>query len=262
MLLGVLVKVVPEFDALIRVSEDKKKVEVEPKYTVNFFDLLALEEALKIKEKHGGTIKVFSLCHPDMVEALRSTIAMGADDVVAITFGEYENFDNYCRAEILGRVMKKEPFDIILCGREAFDDMEGITGAMIAEILGYPVVTLVTKLEVFPQEKKVLIERETDRGKEAIEVTTPVVLTAQKGLNEPRVPSVMGIMRAMKAKIHTVPISMLVQELGIELEQIVKMAPLVYAPIITSRKKKILKGEPAEVVKELIALLKNEAKIM
>lgn len=262
MLIGVLVKVVPEFDALIRVSEDKKKVEIEPKYAINFFDLLALEEALRIKEKHGGQIKVFSFCRADMIETLRSTIAMGADEVVAITFDGDENFDNYFRAEILARVIQKEPFDLILCGREAFDDMEGLTGAIVAELLGYSLVTLVTRVEVFPQEKKLLIERETDVGKEILEVTMPAVLSAQKGLNEPRVPTVMGLMKAMKTKIEGLQIRTLVQELGIDLERMVRMRPTLYSPIITSRRKRVLKGEPSEVVKQLIYLLKTEAKVI
>lgn len=262
MLVGVLAKVVPEFDALVRVSDDKSKVEVEPKYTINFFDLLALEEALKIKERFGGTVKVFSFCRAEMVETLRSAIAMGADEVVAITFDGIEIFDNYCRAKLLAEVIKKEPFDLLWCGRETFDEMEGVTGAMIAEILGYPVVTLVTKVEIFPQEKKVLVERETDRGKEILKVAMPVLLSAQKGLNEPRVPTVMGLMKAMKAKINTVELPVLLQELGTELERMIKMKPISYVPIISSRKRKLLKGEPVEVVKELINLLKTEAKVI
>lgn len=262
MRIGVLVKVVPEFDAWVHVSEDKKNVEVEPKYIINFFDLLALEEALRIKEKYGGMVKVFSFCRIEMLETLRSAIAMGADEVAAIKYDGNENFDNYCRASLLAEVIKKEPFDLLLCGREAFDDMEGITGAMVAEMLGYPVVSLVTKIEIFPEGKKLWVERETDRGKEKIEVSMPVLLSVQKGLNEPRVPTVMGIMKAMKAKLNVLHVSELLQGLNMELEQMIKMKPVVYAPLITSRKRKILKGEPIKVVKELVALLKTEAKVI
>lgn len=261
MQIGVLLRVVPEFEALLKVAEDGRSVEIEPKFTVNFFDLVALEEALRIKERYGGRVKVFSLCTPAMVETLRTAIAMGADDIVALLVDNLVDLDCYATARLLFEMLKKEGhMDIVLCGREAMDDASGMVGVMVAEFLGWPVVTYITKVEVFPENKKVVVERDSDDQKEIVEVGLPVLLTAQKGLTEPRTPTVFGVMRAMKTQIPCLDFKENFKGyLG--LEEIIRVKKKRFEPVSTSRRRIVMKGEPSQIVKDLVKVLKSEIRL-
>ncbi|RLA96373.1 MAG: electron transfer flavoprotein subunit beta [Deltaproteobacteria bacterium] len=258
----VLVKRVPDSEAQVQVKPDGSGVTVEERYGMNFFDSLAVEEALRIKEKFGGRVTAISLGPSQSVEVLRTAIAMGVDDAILLEEEALLGGDEYATARALAAAVKTLPYDLVLCGREAFDDSSGVVGPVVAQFLGIPSVTMVTKVEVEPEQRKVKVEREAEGGRELIEAPLPALLTAQKGLNEPRVPPVMGVVKAMKAQIKKLDLG----SLGLGPEEVgqkgAKLEVLRYIEPPKRRAVKYIKGEPPEMVKELIELLKTEAKAL
>ena len=147
----VLVKQVPDSEAMVQVKADGSGVEVEDRYTLNFFDSLAVEEALRIKEQVGsGTVTVITLGTQKSLEALRTGIAMGADEAVLLEDSAFVGGDEYATAKALAAAMKGMEWDIIICGKEAFDDSSGIVGPLVAEFLGIPHITTVVKVSLSP----------------------------------------------------------------------------------------------------------------
>jgi electron transfer flavoprotein beta subunit len=189
----VLIKQVPESEAMIQLHADGSGIDIEDRYCLNFFDSLAVEEALRIKEQLGsGTVTAITLGSQKSIEVLRTAIAMGADDAILLTDPAFASGDEYATAKALTAALKKRDYDLIFCGREAFDDSSGIVGPLVAEFLGIPHVTSVIKLNISAEKETAIIERQIENGKEIIRTPLPVLLAAQKGLNEPRVSPVMG----------------------------------------------------------------------
>jgi electron transfer flavoprotein beta subunit len=259
----VLIKQVPESEALVQVKADGSGVEVEDRYTLNFFDSLAVEEALRIKEQVGkGTVTIITLGTQKSLEALRTGIAMGADKAVLLEDPAFARGDEYATAKALAAAVKGMEWDVILCGKEAFDDSSGIVGPLVAEFLGIPHITTVVKVDLSPKERTVIIEREIEGGKEVIKAPLPVLLTAQKGLNDPRVPPVAGVMKAMRTEIKKLDLAAIglsqdeVGERGSQ-EEILRYHRPPQRPPVT-----MIQGEAVDVVKQVVALLKEEAKVL
>jgi electron transfer flavoprotein beta subunit len=257
----VLIKQVPESEALVRVQADGSGIEIEDRYTLNFFDSLAVEEALRIKEKIGsGTVICITLGTQKSIEVLRTAIAMGADDAVLVADPAFAGGDEYATAKALAAALKKRDYDLILCGREAFDDSSGIVGPLVAEFLSIPHITSVVKVDV--SKEAAIVERQVENGKEIIKTPLPVLLTAQKGLNEPRVPPVMGVMRATRAEIKKLDLAALglsQEEVGRagSREEIVRYHQPPVRPPVT-----MMQGAAAEAVKQLVTCLKKAAKVI
>lgn len=259
----VLVKQVPDSEAMIQVKPDGSGIEVEDRYTLNFFDSLAVEEALRIKEQGGsGMVSIITLGTQRSVEVLRAGIAMGADEAVLLEDPVFEEGDEYATAKALAVAVQGMEWDMILCGREAFDDSSGIVGPFVAEFLGIPHITSVVKVDFAPEERAMTVEREIEGGKEIIRAPLPVLLTAQKGLNEPRVPPVTGVMKAMRAEIKKLDATAIglspteVGKVGSREEILRYHRPPQRAPVT------MLKGEAADVVKQVVAFLRDEAKVL
>ncbi len=259
----VCVKQTPDTEAVIKIDDSGKKiVEQGIKFILNPYDEFAVEEALKVKEKLGGTVTVYCLGPQRSVEAIRTALAMGADKSVHLDDPAFLDGDGYATAKALAEAIKKEPFDIIFCGREAVDEGKAEVGEMLAEFLGIPHVTFITSFELSDDGKKAVVKREVEGGEETFEVELPAVFTAQKGLNEPRYPSLPGIMKAKKKELKPVKAA----DLGLSPDEIgeagarVSIVSLDYPP--ERPPGKILEGEPEEVVKELVKLLKEEAKVI
>ncbi|MHB8111468.1 MAG: electron transfer flavoprotein subunit beta/FixA family protein, partial [Syntrophorhabdaceae bacterium] len=195
----VLIKQVPDPEALVEIAASGNDLNIEPKFAMNFFDEFAVEEALRIKEKHNGAVKVISLGGPKAIEALRTAIAMGADEAALIEDEVFSKGDGYATALALSAALKKETYDIILCGRQAIDADRGEVPQMIAEFLGLPHVGIIVKLDI--ADGKATVESSLEGATDIIEVELPAIFTAQKGLNEPRVPLITGVMKAMKVQI-------------------------------------------------------------
>lgn len=259
----VLIKQVPESEAMIRVQADGSGVEIEDRYTLNFFDSLAVEEALRIKERlESGTVTCITLGTQRSAEVLRTAIAMGADEAILLADPAFANGDEYATAWALSAALKGKGYDLILCGREAFDDSSGIVGPLVAEFLGIPHITSVIKIDLSPEKEAVIVERQVENGKEIIKAPLPVLLAVQKGLNEPRVPSIMGVMKATRAKIKELDLAALgisQAEVGEAASQseIVRYYQPPARPLVT-----MLQGATADAVKQLVQCLKEAAKVI
>ncbi len=195
----VLAKQVPDAEAIIEIEGDGRSLRIEQKFTVNVFDEFALEEAIRQKEKNGGRVRVITLGTGKAAEALRTGIAMGADEAVLLEDAAFLNGDGYATALALSRAIALDPFDFILCGKQAIDDDRGEVGAMVAQFLKIPHIGGIVKLDV--NGDRAVAECLVDGAKQTVEVPLPAVFTTQKGLNEPRVPPITGVMKAMKATI-------------------------------------------------------------
>ncbi|MDD5066609.1 MAG: electron transfer flavoprotein subunit beta/FixA family protein [bacterium] len=167
---------------------------------INPFDVNAIEEALRIKEKHGGKVTVITMGPPQAETALRDCLAMGADDVILVSDRKFAGADTWATSYTLSQAIKKiGKFDIILAGKQAIDGDTAQVGPGIAEWLDLPQVTYIRKLETDGQ--KAIVERMMDDGYESIEVRLPALFTVLKGINEPRMLSLKGKMMAKKREI-------------------------------------------------------------
>jgi electron transfer flavoprotein beta subunit len=258
----VFIKQVADTEARIIVSSDNKALEIENKYVINFFDEFAIEEAIRIKEQmKESQVTVCTYGPQRAVEALRTAIAMGADRAFLIDSTACENDDPLIISDILAGFVKKENFNLILCGRQAIDDENANIGTMVAESLKIPHVSWITKLEVL-DENKACVESEIEGARRALEVTLPALFTAQKGLNEPRVPLITGVMKAMRTEIPTIDPTTLVpkEALGKDASNITILSyesPAQRPPV------KIIEGETSgEKVKKLIHALKEDSRAL
>ncbi len=194
------VKQVPDTEAQIKVKADGSGIEEgQIKWVMNPYDEFGVEEALKLKEKNGGDVTIVCVGPARAMETIRTALAMGADKGVHICDPAFDNADAFVTANALAAVIKTLPHDIVFCGQRAIDDDSGQVGAMLAEVLNVPQLTLVTKLEFAGSSVKVI--RPIEGAQLSIETALPAVVTCQKGLNEPRYASLPGIMKAKKKPV-------------------------------------------------------------
>jgi electron transfer flavoprotein beta subunit len=187
---------------------------------------------------------------------------MGADDAVQITDPALEGSDPFGTARVIAAYLKNEPYDLIFCGRQAMDDDAGIVGPAVAELLNLPHVTSVLSLEVAQDGKSAKVSRQIEGGKEHVMCPLPAVLTAQKGLNVPRIPQVMGMMKAMKAEVKKIDLSTLGVDPDLVGETGQKVKILRYAPPPQRSAVKMVEGDFPENLEQLIKLLREEAKAL
>jgi electron transfer flavoprotein beta subunit len=222
---------------------------------INPYDEFAIEEALKLKEQFGGEVTVVSAGGAKTEPALRTALAMGCDKGVRIDDPALANADEWAVAEALAKAVAGLSADIILAGRIAVDDGSGQVAVRMADALALPSVSSILKLEIEGDTAKVT--REIDGGTELIEVKLPAVFTAQKGLNEPRLPSMKGIMGAKKKEIAVRSL----EDLGLGAEGVAsKMKAPKYSLPSPRKGGKIIPGEAADAAHELARLLREEAK--
>ncbi|WCN38497.1 electron transfer flavoprotein subunit beta/FixA family protein [Aneurinibacillus uraniidurans] len=224
-------------------------------FIINPYDEYAVEEAIKLRDEHGGEVTVVTV-GPDRAEsALRTALAMGADKAVIVE-DEDGNYDEYSVAKILAAVIKDRDYDIIIGGNMAVDNGAGQVGPRLAEELNIPQVTTITKLEVAGG--KATIERDVEGDQEVVEVSLPVLVTAQQGLNEPRYPSLPGIMKAKKKPMERLSVE------DLELDGDVAAKTAVIETYLPPKKEagRVLSGDVTDQVKELVQLLRSEAKVI
>ena len=227
---------------------------------MNPYDEFAVEEGIRLKEKLGGDVTVISMGGPKVSEVLRTALAMGADKAVAIQDPELEGSDEFVTAGVLAKAVQGISFDIILSGRIAIDDGSSQVSVRLAELLGIPSVTSVTELKV--EGMTAIVTHDIDGGSEIVEISLPAVITAQKGLNEPRYPSVAGIMKAKKKELKTFTLA----DLGVSVETSgmkgAKMKTVSLSSPPPRQAGRLIKGEPSQAVSELVKALMNEAKVI
>lgn len=246
----VCVKQVPDTETRIRIAGDNKSIEpADINWILNPYDEFAIEEALQIKEKKGeGVVTVLSVGPERVTSALRSALAMGADEAILIKTDDVY-LDTTMTARALADVLKDMEFDLLLFGKQAVDDDSQHVGPMVAELIGMPCVTAITELSL--AEGKATAKREIEGGTEVVEADLPAVMTAEKGLNVPRYPALRGIMMAKKKTI---------EEKNVDLvSALVNVVNMEYPP---SRKGGKIVGEGPEAVAELVRLLREEAKVI
>jgi electron transfer flavoprotein beta subunit len=173
---------------------------------VNPDDRIGVEEALRIKEKHGGRITILSMGPPQAKAALFECLSMGADDAILLSDRTFAAADTLATAYTLARAIKtlRKDFDLIVCGRRAIDAETGQTGVQVAEQLEIPHITYVKNVQVFPDQKKVVVKREVEGQVETIEASTPILLAVMEGLNRPRLPTLREIIKTKKKEIRVV----------------------------------------------------------
>lgn len=195
----VLIKQVPATEIMISIADDKKSVNTDnAKLVMNPYDELAVEEALQIKKTHGGSVTILSLGTDKAVEAIRTGLAMGADNGILINDPAAKDCDGIGTAKILAAAIKTIPHDLIIAGQRAVDDDNYTAGPGVAEFLNIPHISFVIKQEI--KDKTIRCTQTIDGGTAVVEAPLPVLLTTQRGLNEPRYASLPGIMKAKKKK--------------------------------------------------------------
>ncbi len=251
------VKQVPDTEAQIKVKADASGIdEAGIKWVMNPYDEFGVEEALKLKEKLGGDVTIVSIGPARAMETVRTALAMGAEKGIQVDDPALNNADAYTTAAALAAAIKTIPYDIIFCGQRAIDDDSGQVGAILAELLGIPQVTFVTKLDIDGKTAKAI--RPIEGAQMVIETSLPCVITATKGLNEPRYASLPGIMKAKKKPVDVKNAA----ALGVATDAKAKVAKFVPPPARPPGKIICADDTPEGKAAELAKLLREEAKVI
>lgn len=259
----VCVKQVPDTASKINIKEGKVDTEG-LEWVINPYDEYAIEEALLIKERLGkGKVTLITMGPERAKEALKSGLALGADEAIHLVDDAFEGSDPYATALVLARALEKIDYDIIFCGKQGVDEDHAQVGIALAEILGLPHVSVIVKLEISEDKNRAIAHREVEGAKEMVQASLPAVFTAQKGLNEPRYPSLKGIMAVKKKTI----VEWGGQELGVNPQEAGREAAkikIVEAMTPPGREGgKLFRGEePGEMARKVAHLLRDEAKIL
>lgn len=258
----VCLKEVPDTETRIEVRDGAISQEG-AQYVVNPYDEFALEEALSWQEAHGGKVTLVSLGPERARESILKGLAMGADEVYHLADDAFLGGDAFATAKgLAAAIQKMDDIDAIFCGRQAVDEDNHSVGIMLAEMLDLPHVSVVSNLELDGETKTVRAERDIEGGKELVEVSLPAVFTTQKGLNEPRYPSFRGIRQARK-KPFTVWSA---DDIGLDPSEVgragAKMEVVEIVPPAGRPPGRIVEGEPPDAAKELVRLLREEAKVI
>ncbi len=256
----VFVKRVPDTESKIRINHEHHSVLEEGlNFVINPYDEYAVEEALKLREANGGTVRAVSVGPEAALTVLRKCLAMGADEAVLIKDDTGENYDGLRTARIIARAVERKftEFDLLLFGKQGVGGDNSQVPSMVAEILGLPQANVVTKLDIDGISGTAI--REIEGAAEKVVFSLPAVVSAQKGLNEPRYETLKGIMAAKKKEIPVVTVDELGFSAG-ELQPSVAITGLDLPP--QRQAGKILEGEPAEAARELVHLLHKEAKVI
>jgi len=247
----VTVKRVPDPETTIRVKPDGSGIVTDNiKYVINPFDEIAIEEALRIKEKLGGSEVVLASIGTKVVsEQLRTGLAMGADRALLVLCDQ--DLDSLAVSRILAKLVERESPQLVLMGKQAIDDDSNQAGQMLAALLDWPQATFASKVELAADQKSAQVIREVDGGLETVGFSLPGIITADLRLNEPRYASLPGIMKARKKEIREIPVAELNADTtpGLKVQ---KMDPPA----------KKTGGKKVETVQQLLDLLHTEAKVI
>jgi electron transfer flavoprotein beta subunit len=201
------VKIDPNTNTLIRQGIEN---------IINPFDTYALEEAVRLKEKHGGKVTVITMGPPQAEAALREAISLGADEAVLLSDRAFAGADTWATANTLSKaILKLEQTDMIICGRQTIDGDTGQVGPEMSEMLQWPFIAYVSKIEEI-KDNYLRVSRMIEEGHEVMETTLPCIITVAKEINVPRLPSLRGIMKSKSVKITTWGIN----ELGADKDEV------------------------------------------
>lgn len=242
------IKRVPDPATTIRVRPDGSGIVTDNvKWVINPFDEIAIEEALRLKEKQGGEVVLVAIGQQPWQEQLRTGLAMGADRAILVR--NDAALDTLAIARILAKLVGNEKPDLVILGKQAIDDDSNQVGQMLAEMLGWPQATFASKVEL--ADRKCTVVREVDGGLETVAFQLPGVITTDLRLNEPRYASLPGIMKARKKELKEIA----VDSLGVELKPLLRVKELRPPP-------KRQAGRKVASVQELVERLHSEAKVI
>jgi electron transfer flavoprotein beta subunit len=258
----VFVKQVPDTETRIQVRDGSVDLS-SVKWIANPYDEFAIEEALRIRERLGtGSVTVVSLGPERVKEAVKYALSLGADEGVWVKGDGVALHDPLSVATVLAGAAKKSGFDLILTGKQGVDTDWSQVGVILAELLGIPHVSVVVGLELDAAARTGIARREVEGGVETVAFDLPAVITAQKGLNEPRYASLKGIMAVKKKVIPEWTLA----DTGVDPAAVspdaapLKILDTALPPPRSSGK--ILEGEPRDTARELVRLLREEAKVI
>jgi electron transfer flavoprotein beta subunit len=256
----VFIKRVPDTESKIRINpETRTVVEDGLNFIIGTYDEFAVEEALRLREAKGGQVTVLSVGGEEALVILKKALAMGADEAVLIKDELKETYDGLHIARLIARTIEKKypQFDLLLFGKQSVGADNAQVPSMVAEMLGLPQANVVTKLAI--DGASGTAHREIEGATEKVVFSLPAVVSAQKGLNEPRYETLKGIMAAKRKVIPTVTL----EELGLTKEDVAPQVEIVALETPPPRQAgKIIPGTPEEAARELARLLRNEAKII
>jgi electron transfer flavoprotein beta subunit len=252
----VCVKQVPAKDAPLYISPDGTWIrESDISFEMNEPDSYALEEALRLKDKHGGEVIALSMGPERVKQTIKEALAKGADRGVHIRDDKFFELDPLGSARSLAAAIQKENFDLVLTGLQSDDQGFGQTGVLLAELLGLAHATIIMQIEVGNGRMKV--KRELEAGWfQWVELPTPAVLTIQSGINKVRYTTLPGIMMAKRKAIVTLPR----ESLGVEIH-LTQKVERIYVPQ-KSKRTEIITGTPQEAAAKLVEKLKHEARVL
>ena len=256
----VFVKKVPDTESKIRIDHETNTIIQEGlSFVMSPYDEIAVEEALRLKTAAEATVTVFSLGSDDSIPILKKALAMGADEAVLLKDQVSESYDGLRTARILAQALqtKYSDFDLLFFGKQSVGADNSQVPAMVAELLGLPQVNVVTKLEI--EGNAGTAHREIEGAVEKVAFSLPAVISAQKGLNEPRYETLKGIMAAKRKEIPVVD----VKDLGLEGEMLDSQLDLIKMESPPPREAgKIIEEEPAVAAKKIVEYLREEAKAL
>ena len=247
----VCVKRVPDPETVIKLTPEGASIVTDNvKWVINPFDEIAIEEALRIKEKAAGTeVVLLSIGQKTAQEQLRTGLAMGADRAILVLTDQA--LEPLAVARVIEKLVGTEKPELILMGKQAIDDDSNCVGQMVAELLGWPQATFASKVELGGDQKSTQVTREVDGGLETLAIPLPAVVTADLRLNEPRYASLPGIMKARKKELKEIPLA----ELGVDAAPRTRIVKLETPPKRTG-------GRKVGSVQELVKVLHDEAKVI
>ncbi|NBW64959.1 electron transfer flavoprotein beta subunit/FixA family protein [bacterium] len=250
MKIAVCIKRVPDMDVRFKIGANGTSVdEAGLKFDISDFDGYAVEAALQIKEKaNAGEVVVISLGADNVQETLRKAMSMGADRAVQLKH-DAPVFDSFAIATALAAELSTGGYDLVMFGRMSIDTANQATGTMVAELLGLPIITAISKLDF--DGGRVKARRELEGSYELVECPLPAIVTIDEGIARPRYPSLKGIMAAKKKPLETKPAQ--VGEQRYTLDKMELPAERAAGRIV---------GEGKDAVPELVRLLKEEAKVL
>ncbi|MFC4075682.1 electron transfer flavoprotein subunit beta/FixA family protein [Salinithrix halophila] len=256
--MNILVCLKQTFDTEERiVIEDGQISEEGVEFVINPYDEYAVEEAIRLRDEHGGEVTVITVGPERAEQAMRTAMAMGADKGIIVDDEELDSPDENAIAKVLAAVVNDLEYDIILGGYMAVDDGSAQVGPRLAELLDIPHISTVTKLTI--DGETVEVEKDVEGDVEYIQAKLPILVTAQQGLNEPRYPSLPGIMKAKKKPLERLD----ADDLDVDEDELVARTETLDVFLPPEKQAgKILEGEPAEQAKELVQLLRTEAKVI
>lgn len=252
----VCIKQVPDVNAPIQIKGEEL-IQDTNRMILNAYDASAVEEALVLTEQHGGEVEVVLVGPDKATETIRKALAMGAQKATHIQTGGDENYDSATYASILAAFFSDKEYDVIACGKQSQDTDAGLTGSMLAEKLDLPYTTNAVGLD--QEGEQLVVKRQGDAGQEIIELPAPCLVTCSNDMNEPRIPSLKGIMQSKRKPMDTVELESLdVDESALSAKT--KVTGFQEKPGREPGRK--FEGEPDEIARDVARLLDEEENVV